>query len=176
MKNIFGKRIKGFKFSSDEYPKIGWLEDMEDHIGEEGIIGKYNSALNSYEIVFKTGSWSYPAELVEGMLEEKTRDGRKDFNHLRERVLSWASNKGILENGTPIAQSSKTMEEVVELNTAIVKGDMAGMKDGIGDSLVCLIIQARMQEVSLEECLLLALEEIEGRTGEMVGGVFVKDI
>jgi DNA-binding protein len=42
--------------------------------------------------------------------------------------------------------------------------------------MVTLIIQAKMQNVSLEYCLKSAYNVISKRTGKMVNGQFVKDI
>ncbi|EON84621.1 pyrophosphatase [Staphylococcus epidermidis 36-1] len=38
-----------------------------------------------------------------------------------------------------------------------------------------LIILAQQHNMSLEECLQCAYEEIKGRTGKMINGTFVKD-
>ena len=46
----------------------------------------------------------------------------------------------------------------------------------MGDIMVTLIIQAKMQNVSLEYCLKSAYNVISKRTGKMVNGQFVKDI
>ena len=41
--------------------------------------------------------------------------------------------------------------------------------------MVTLIIQAKMQDLSLEECLESAYNVITKRTGRMINGQFVKD-
>ena len=45
----------------------------------------------------------------------------------------------------------------------------------MGDIMVTLIIQAKMQNISLEKCLESAYNVISQRTGRMVNGQFVKD-
>jgi hypothetical protein len=45
----------------------------------------------------------------------------------------------------------------------------------MGDIMVTLIIQAKMQNVSLEYCLESAYNVISKRTGKMINGQFVKD-
>jgi len=42
--------------------------------------------------------------------------------------------------------------------------------------MVTLIIQAKMQNISLESCLESAYNVISKRTGRIINGVFVKDI
>ena len=45
----------------------------------------------------------------------------------------------------------------------------------MGDIMVTLIIQAKMQGVTLEECLNSAYKIISNKTGRMIDGQFVKD-
>lgn len=103
-----------------------------------------------------------------------------DYNQLEALVIEWADQKGILRNGTPPAQAKKTMEECQELIDAIEREylgeEMADeIADALGDILVTIIIQAKMQNMSLIECLESAYNVIAKRTGKMVNGQFVKD-
>ena len=99
-----------------------------------------------------------------------------DYFELECAVESWAEEKGILEKATPMAQALKTLEETTELCTAINADDREEIIDAMGDIMVTLIIQAKMQNVSLEYCLKSAYNVISKRTGKMVNGQFVKDI
>ena len=98
-----------------------------------------------------------------------------DYNQLEALVIEWADNKGILKNGTPPAQANKTMEECQELVDAIQDDNRDEIADALGDILVTIIIQAKMQNMSLLECLEGAYNVITKRTGKMVDGQFVKD-
>jgi NTP pyrophosphatase (non-canonical NTP hydrolase) len=98
-----------------------------------------------------------------------------DYFELECVVEEWAEEKGILAKATPMAQSLKTMEECTELCTAINNNDKAEIIDAMGDIMVTLIIQAKMQNLSLEECLESAYHIISKRTGKMIDGQFVKD-
>lgn len=113
------------------------------------------------------------------------------FTELEGRVIAWADQKGILDKGTPMKQHGKTQEEVDELREALfyqsqdedayinAKGVLCDteheIKDAIGDVLVTLLIQCKLQRVNPLDCLEHALNVIERRTGKMVNGVFVKD-
>ena len=99
----------------------------------------------------------------------------KSYNELEALVLAWAAQKGILLNGTPIAQAGKTMEECTELMIAIAYDDKEEIVDALGDILVTIIIQAEMQGLSLTECLESAYNVISKRTGVMKDGQFHKD-
>lgn len=90
-------------------------------------------------------------------------------------VEQWASEKGLIADGLGLPQADKTLEEAREIRDAIEAGDPDGVADGIGDTLVTLIIQARNQGFTLQDCLDRAYEEIKNRTGQMVDGQFVKN-
>lgn len=98
-----------------------------------------------------------------------------DYFELEHAVEEWAKNKGILDKATPMAQALKTLEETTELCTAINANDRTEIIDAMGDIMVTLIIQAKMQDIMLEECLESAYNVISKRTGKMVNGQFVKD-
>ena len=98
-----------------------------------------------------------------------------DYNQLEALVIEWAENKGILEKATTAAQANKTMEECQELIDAIQDDNREEISDALGDILVTIIIQAKMQNMSLVECLEGAYNIIAKRTGKMVDGQFVKD-
>ena len=99
----------------------------------------------------------------------------KDYRELESQVIDWAKDKGIFEKGTPLKQSYKTIEEVAELISAVSINDKAEIKDALGDIIVTLIIQAKMQDLDLMECVESAYNIISQRTGKMVNGTFVKD-
>ena len=98
-----------------------------------------------------------------------------DYNQLESLVIERAENKGILQKATPARQADKTLEEVEELRAAIADNNREEISDALGDILVTIIIQAKMQNMSLTECLEGAYNIIAKRTGKMVNGQFVKD-
>lgn len=100
------------------------------------------------------------------------------MNELIQNVLQWGVNKGITGpngKGTRHAQADKMLEEAEETYDAVTKDDLDEVKDGIGDTVVTLILLAEMYGWTLEECLQVAYDVISKRTGKMVNGVFVKD-
>lgn len=99
----------------------------------------------------------------------------KDYFELETLIEIWAEEKGILEKATTMKQAEKTHEEVLELMHAIDEDDREEIKDAIGDIMVTLIIQAKMQGLTIEECLNAAYDVISKRTGVMKNGQFVKD-
>ena len=99
----------------------------------------------------------------------------KEYKELESLVIDWAKEKGILEKGRPLKQMDKTFEECDELESAIIDNNRKEIIDALGDILVTIIIQSKMQGLNLIECLESAYNVISKRTGKMVDGTFVKD-
>ena len=96
---------------------------------------------------------------------------------LVEKIEKWAWNRGLLSGDVkPEMQMLKLVEEVGETARALAYEDKWGLKDGIGDCLVCLIVLAKQKGITIDECLLAAYEEIKDRTGTLENGLFKKDV
>jgi NTP pyrophosphatase (non-canonical NTP hydrolase) len=98
-----------------------------------------------------------------------------EYKELEQLVIKWADEKGIFEKGTKMSQALKTLEEVGELIGSIHKDDKVDVSDDLGDILVTIIIQAEMQGLKLEDCLLSAYNVISKRQGTIINGQFVKE-
>jgi NTP pyrophosphatase (non-canonical NTP hydrolase) len=97
------------------------------------------------------------------------------FDELSDNVIGWAADKGILEKENAPKQLLKVLEEVGETAGSLLKSNEEGIKDGIGDSFVTLIILSKQLGLTPQECLEAAWNEIKDRKGKTQGGVFVKD-
>ena len=97
------------------------------------------------------------------------------MDELITKVEQWAKDKG-LDQADSSKQMLKTIEEIGEVAASLARKDEHGLRDGIGDVVVTLIILAMQNDMDLYECLNQAYNEIKGRTGKMVDGVFVKSI
>ena len=91
-----------------------------------------------------------------------------------ELVEQWFVERGI-DVGDGFGQLSKLREEVSELVEAREDENRAEEIDAVGDILVVLIGYCLQRGLKIDKCLEVALEEISGRTGKVVDGVFVKD-
>ena len=94
---------------------------------------------------------------------------------LIDRVRDWGHDKGIIEHGTVVSQSVKTIEEASELLSAVNANDRNEIVDAIGDTMVTLILQAEMQGLDAKECLQSAYKQIAAREGRMINGRFIKN-
>jgi hypothetical protein len=70
-KNLIGRKVKGFRFSTGDYPMVCWSENMELNIDKEGTIENYSEHNNSYYVKFKERGWYYPADQIEAHLVDE---------------------------------------------------------------------------------------------------------
>lgn len=61
----------------------------------------------------------------------------------------WADKQVIMKFGKPMKQLLKTLEEIMELHTAIEDYNLKEIEDAIGDVVVTLIIYAKMKNIKL---------------------------
>lgn len=92
-----------------------------------------------------------------------------------EQVIQWAKDRNLHFPENAPYQLGKVMEEVGEMAGAFLKKNRDELRDGLGDSLITLIIFAVQNGFTPEECLESAYHEIKNRTGKKVDGVFIKD-
>lgn len=72
-----------------------------------------------------------------------------EFDEFKQNVQRWATERGIYEHSTPTAQALKAVSEMGETADAVIKDERDKLKDGIGDTVVCLVNLARMTGVEI---------------------------
>lgn len=98
------------------------------------------------------------------------------FAEYEMKVIQWAEARRIIPNATPQAQLNKALEELAELFKAESQNNMDGIKDGVGDVVVCLINYCALKDIDVTSCLALAYAEIKDRKGTLMpDGTFVKE-
>lgn len=96
------------------------------------------------------------------------------MNDLIEKVNQWFFDRD-LAVGDGLGQLQKLHEEIYELAEARIVNDFSAEVDAVGDITVVLIGYCLQRGLNFEQCLESAYNEIKGRTGKVVDGVFVKD-
>lgn len=96
------------------------------------------------------------------------------LDQLVKQVEQWSKDKN-LDNGNPDRQALKFYEEAGEIGAALSRNKLDDLKDGIGDTVVTLIILAQQHGMTLQECLQFAYDEIKGRKGKTINGTFIKE-
>ncbi len=88
----------------------------------------------------------------------------------------WFADRGIVENGKPMGQAIKTLEEVTELFDALNKDDEYEVMDAIGDIYVTLRGVCLTYGVNMDDCINQAYNAIKDRKGHLTPeGIFVKE-
>jgi NTP pyrophosphatase (non-canonical NTP hydrolase) len=96
-------------------------------------------------------------------------------DNLIENIRIWGFDKGITNKDNAKPQMLKSVEEMGELASSLLKDDAVGIKDGIGDVAVTLILLAETQGMRFQDCLEYAWNEIKDRKGKTENGVFKKE-
>ena len=97
------------------------------------------------------------------------------WQYFENEVEIWGYARGIIQNGRPMGQAIKTLEEATELIDAINKGDKEAIKDAVGDIFVTLLMQCSIQGFTATEALAAAFDQIKDRKGFLTPeGIFVK--
>jgi NTP pyrophosphatase (non-canonical NTP hydrolase) len=160
--------------------KIGQLVNIRERFENRafGIVGNTFQYVcdGNYKIVNRKGLLQLRE--TNKLVPEKAWNQQIDESHfhsLREQVIQWGKDKGILVPENSHKQALKMVSEVGELCDALIKNDVEGIKDGIGDTLVTIIILSEQLGYNLTECLQLAYNEIKDRKGTNKDGIFIKE-
>ena len=73
MKELIGRKVIGFRWDENIYTELGWVDDMEESIGEEGVIIDYDPNDDSFQIEFPNDNtyWHPANEAVKYLVEEE---------------------------------------------------------------------------------------------------------
>lgn len=94
------------------------------------------------------------------------------MSELIKLAQEWGKDRGITD---PHKQLLKTLEELGELSSSLLKGKRDDEIDAVGDVLICLSIYCDIRNINMREALELGYRTIANRTGKTVDGCFVKD-
>ena len=98
------------------------------------------------------------------------------YSMIEMDIIRWAEARKIIPNSSPETQLLKAISELGELADATIKKDRAGVIDGVGDVMVCLVNYCALQDIDLVSCMESAYNEIKHRKGTLMpNGVFVKE-
>lgn len=100
------------------------------------------------------------------------------FEQFQQNVQRWATERGIYEHSTALAQALKAVSEVGELCDAVIKNDRDALIDAIGDTAVCLVNVGAMAGFTYrpaneepDETLQQAAAAVAWRVGAVAGSL-----
>ena len=88
-------------------------------------------------------------------------------------IGQWHRDRNLIDGSSEKAQYMKLIQAAGELSDSLCKGK--DIKDDIGDMMVVLINIMVRNNLTMNECLSVAYNDIKDRKGKMVDGVFVKE-
>ena len=95
---------------------------------------------------------------------------------LVDLINEWGMDRQIIQNGKPMSQAIKTLEETTELLDALNRDDKIEVADAIGDVFVTLCMVCGTYGLEIEECVNGAYQEIRDRKGHLRSdGTFIKE-
>ena len=94
------------------------------------------------------------------------------MNKLIDKVIKWHQDRNLIKGSTDQAQILKLIEELGELSNSVCKG--RDIRDDLGDMMVVMINIMKRNNLTMEQCLSVAYEDIKNRKGKIIDGVFVK--
>lgn len=93
------------------------------------------------------------------------------WDQFTSNVQQWADERGIYEYSTSEAQLLKTVSELGELADAIIKNDIHGIRDGVGDVAVCLVNASYFMDIKIDEPLRGSLDT--STVSESIGDILI---
>ena len=88
-------------------------------------------------------------------------------------IEQWHEDRNLIAGSTDKDQVLKLVQALGELSDSVCKEK--DMRDDLGDMLVVMINIMKRNNITIEECLQKAYDDIKDRKGRMVDGIFVKE-
>ena len=90
-----------------------------------------------------------------------------------KNIAQWHHDRNLIDGSTDKDQYMKLIQEAGELSDSLCKEK--DIRDDIGDIMVVLINIMVRNNLTMNECLSIAYDDIKDRKGKMIDGIFVKD-
>ena len=88
-------------------------------------------------------------------------------------IAQWHKDRNLINGSTDKDQYLKLIQEAGELSDSLCKNK--DIRDDIGDMMVVMINIMVRNNLSINECLSVAYNDIKDRKGKMIDGVFIKE-
>jgi len=122
MKNLIGKKVRGFEFESRDH--CVWFVTLEDYIGRVGVVDEYLDKVNVCIVKYGDDCLLYPAELIEQHLVE---DSVSDTD---ESIISAIVDAYF--NGTSLPQIRESIRQAYTAIEAGINAQLVEIKEERG--------------------------------------------
>ena len=144
----------------------------------------YSGTLNAEQTVLRVvddeGDWrdilmnNNPHFIVTGRVTKPNDSvSNKIVPTLISQIANWHHERNLIDGADDFSQFTKLIEEAGELASNVSRG--RDIRDDIGDMIVVLINIAERNQLTIEECMQIAWDDIKDRRGMMLNGTFIKE-
>ena len=109
-------------------------------------------------------------------ITRRSLENNGEYKHMKNliaKVIKWHEDRNLIEGSTDKDQVLKLQQELGELSDSVCK--QKDVRDDLGDMMVIMLNIMKRNDVTMEECLETAYNDIKDRKGKMVDGVFIKE-
>ena len=93
-----------------------------------------------------------------------------------ENIQQWHQDRNLIAGSTDKDQVLKLLQELGELSDHVCKDSHPMLiADDLGDMMVVMINIMTRNNLTMQECLEKAYNDIKNRKGKMIDGIFVKE-
>ena len=96
-----------------------------------------------------------------------------NLQELVDLIEEWHVDRNLIDGATDKDQVLKLIQEMGELSDSVCKDQ--DIRDDLGDMMVVMINIMKRNNITMEECLSVAYNDIKDRKGKMIDGIFVKE-
>ena len=93
-----------------------------------------------------------------------------------ENIQQWHQDRNLIAGSTDKDQVLKLLQELGELSDHVCKDSHSMLiADDLGDMMVVMINIMTRNNLTMQDCLEKAYNDIKNRKGKMIDGIFVKE-
>lgn len=133
----------------------------------------YNDQLNRMEQLDKTAFKDSITITSTASIDSENVVNFYTTSSLIAKIIGWHYDRNLIDGSSDKDQTLKLLQELGELSDSVCKGK--DIRDDLGDMLVVMLNIMERNNLSINDCLLKAYDDIKDRKGRMVNGVFIKE-
>lgn len=133
---------------------------------------QFNSNVHVGERITDIAQWHHDRNLIDGATNNS------QFGKLLEEMMELYMTINKHRHVSPeiaVAEVTGILDKLLEKQRIVCAPADKSVKDDIGDCIVVLVNIAEREQVTIQECVDTAWDDIKDRKGKMINGVFVKE-
>lgn len=87
-----------------------------------------------------------------------------------QEIIDWADDRGIIAANDKLTQGLKTLSEIAELSDNLL--EHKDVSDDLGDIYVTIVVQAKLNNIALADCLEISVPERDTRKEQVADMIY----